>query len=396
MAYGDTASDETLARAWAEFCDTLKGAGEILFRDSAPATPLDRAVGFRFLSRSIPLALGFELENADPLFPDLMRYFEPTRKQGGDNPDALYLGAPIDGSSSYRLSGNRGSAHFLAFTSMRPTPGPWGSEVVDTLFGHQLQTEADGSFELHVGPDEKSGNWLRTAPDCFRLTIRQFFNDWNREDPMTVSLERLDAEGPPPLLTPDGVADGLRRAGEWVASSARYWADAIDVWQARPNEFLPWRALESGKTDATPGGVPLVCYWTVEPDEVLLIEVTPPDAHFWNIEFGNYRFETMDYRYRMSSINSHQGVLEEDGSLRVAVCHDDPGLPNWLDPSGHREGYATFRWMHADAEPVPACRKLRRADLEAALPADVRRISAEERREALRRRKQGIERRFRA
>ena len=32
MAYGDTASDETLARAWADFCDSLKGAG----RDPVP------------------------------------------------------------------------------------------------------------------------------------------------------------------------------------------------------------------------------------------------------------------------------------------------------------------------------------------------------------------------
>ena len=396
MAYGDAPGDETLARAWADFCDTLKGAGEILFRDSAPATPLDRAVGFRFLSRSIPLALAFELENANPLFPELMRYFEPTRKQGGDNPDALYLGAPIDGRLGYRLYGNRGSARFLAFTSMRRTPGPWGSEVVDTLFGHQLQTASDGSFELYVGPDERPGNRLRTTPDCFRLTIRQFFADWDREEPMTVGIERLDAEGPPPEPTPESVAGGLRRAAEWVASSAGYWADAIDVWQARPNEFLPWRALESGRTDATPGGLPLVCYWQVEPDEVLLIEVVPPEAHFWNVEFGHYRFETMDYRYRMASVNSHQGVLEEDGSLLIAVCHDDPGLPNWLDPSGHREGYATFRWMHAAGEPVPACRKLRRSELEAALPPGVRRISPAARREDLRRRKRGIERRFRA
>lgn len=38
------------------------------------------------------------------------------RKQNGDNPDSLYLGAPLNGRNTYRLSGTRDSVRFIAFT----------------------------------------------------------------------------------------------------------------------------------------------------------------------------------------------------------------------------------------------------------------------------------------
>ena len=46
MAYGDTPHDALLRSAWEDFCDRLKGAGDLVFRDSVPATALARAEGF--------------------------------------------------------------------------------------------------------------------------------------------------------------------------------------------------------------------------------------------------------------------------------------------------------------------------------------------------------------
>ena len=73
-----------LQKSWEDFCDGLKAAGSVLVRDQAPKGPVDRAAAFRLLSRNIALALAFELENDDPRFPELMHYFDPIRKQGGD------------------------------------------------------------------------------------------------------------------------------------------------------------------------------------------------------------------------------------------------------------------------------------------------------------------------
>ena len=43
-----------------------------------------------------------------------------------------------------------------------------------------------------------------------------------------------------------------------------------------------------------------------------------------------------------------QAVLERDGTLRVVITHRDPGVPNWLNTAGHREGLFFCRWLQAN------------------------------------------------
>lgn len=69
MAYGDTPYDQLLKEAWNGFCERLKGASKVVFRDTAPATSLARAEGFRYLSRYISRAFNVVLEYNDPLYP---------------------------------------------------------------------------------------------------------------------------------------------------------------------------------------------------------------------------------------------------------------------------------------------------------------------------------------
>lgn len=394
--FGDCEDDAALREAWHGFCDELKRADALVFRDTAPATPLDRAKGFRLLARNISLALQFQLDNADPSFPELMRYFEPTRKQGGDNGDALYVGAPIDGEHTYRIVGQRGSARYFAITVLENGDTPWGGAVVGTLFGEQIACDDEGHFEVALGPEPRPGDWIRTTPGTWRVTVRQFFADWDTEEPMTARIERVDSPECAPLLTPERVSRGLGDSAAWVRDSLHYWADMIDRWKARPGEFLSYRQLDDNAIDATPGGEPLICYWRVAPSEAMVIRVRPPECTYWNVEFGSYWWETMDYRTRHCGVNCHSGVLEEDGELVIVISHDDPGVPNWLDPSGHEEGYVTVRWIGGETAQVPQCRSVPRSALREALPESAARVAPGQREAALRTRKRGIARRFRA
>ena len=43
MAFGDSRDDEPLLTAWTVFCERLQQAGERVFKDYNPATPLHRA-----------------------------------------------------------------------------------------------------------------------------------------------------------------------------------------------------------------------------------------------------------------------------------------------------------------------------------------------------------------
>ena len=390
-----SADDALLTRAWDQFCDQLKAAGRIPFRDGVPVGDLSRSAGFRCLAQNIGLGMQFFLENEDPLHPELLHYFDPIRKQGGDNPDAVYVGAPINGTDTYRIHGYRGTARYFAVTVVETGNTPWGGGVASSLFSQDLHVEDDGSFELICSPDPHPGNWLKTTPNTFRVTFRQFFADWESERPMHASIERISGEpAPKAVMDPERLQRGLDTVSRWVGDSLTYWADMIERWKIQPNTFLSYRQLDDNAIDATPGGEPLIAYWQLPVDEALVIRVTPPDAHYWAVEFGNYWWCSMDYRSILSNTNCHYARLEDDGELILVVSHVDTGHANWLDPAGFKEGYVTVRWMQADHYPIPRATQVKLAELEQHLPSSAKKVTAEERAEQIAARRRGVIQRF--
>ena len=386
-----------LKGAWEDFCEGLKGAADVIFDEGAPTDLLSRTEGIRYLSRLIGFGLDLNLEYNDPMFPELVRYFDPTRrKQGGDNPDAFYQGARISGSETYRVHGKRGSARYLIFTTLEPKKGvPGGHALYGSpqaqLQGDDLELEADGSFELILGPDARKGNWIQTTSETSWFTIRQFFGDWLAEEPMQVQIERVGATQPPPALGADRLARALAETSSFVGGSAAFWVEWLERYRHEKNFFAP--NVPSGLS-AAPGGNLNHCVWEIEADEVLLIEVTPVACSYWNLELNNYWMNSTDYRYHLSSLNGEQAVREENGSVWIAVSHADPGIPNWLDTAGFPEGFISNRWMQAASSPLPSTRLLKLADLPGALPENAKKISPEERRAQLRARRLGVDRRF--
>ena len=110
-------------------------------------------------------------------------------------------------------------------------------------------------------------------------------------------------------------------------------------------------------------------------DEALIVRVKPPRARYWAVEFGNYWWSSMDYRNRLCGTNCHYAALEDDGELILVVSHVDPGVANWIDPSGFAEGYMTIRWMLADHYPQPQGTQVKLAELERHLPATTKRVT---------------------
>ncbi len=385
--------DYGLRTAWADFCDGLKQAGAIAFDPALPSAPLDRTAGLRQVARNIALALQFEFENCDPLHPQLLHYFDPIRKQGGDNPDALYLGAPINGHDHYRISGQRGSADYLAITAVESGGTPFGGAPASMLRGDDLTVGPDGAFAIDIGPEPCGPNWLRTSPQTYRVTIRQFFGDWANEDPMRATIERIGPLSPRPVPGPEDFAQGLARSSEWLGSSVRYWAEMLARWKREPGSFRTYGEVVTSKVDATPGGEPITAYWMLPPDEALIVRVVPPPARYWSVELGNAWWESMDYRDRLSSTNHRHAALEPDGELVIVIAHADPGVPNWLDASGHEEGFVTFRWIGTDTSARPTMERVPLDRLDAAL-GDCRRIDAAGRAAQLAERRRGLLRRF--
>src|SRR3546814_297544 len=312
MSFGASSDDAALRAAWQQFCARLQAAGEHAFKDENPATPLQRADAFRFLTQNLGQAFDLALETKNTRFPALHAFCGPTRKLGGDAADLAYLQAWIDGDSVYRISGNKGTARFLNFTVQGPRPEtqpgtdipslhePFGDIPEANLFGHQLQTDADGNFELYVGGEARTSNWLPTTPGSRKLFIRQGFDRWD-ETPATLGIERVGMNEPASLPTPQAMIDAFDWAGAFVTGLMRDWPDhpyrhgAPIVDPTCVNRFPG--ATGGDGSDARRGRAVAHLCWALAPGEALIIAFA---AHndFWMVTNSGGFFNSMDYRYR--------------------------------------------------------------------------------------------------
>ena len=217
MTAKDTTQQITDGTIWNEFCDTLKSAGNVILRGSSPGDAFNRAEGYRYLSRLVRLALEKFVEHDDPATPRFYRLSHETGKIGCDNPDSFYQNAAISGQYEYRLSGTRGTVAYLGFGTYY---GQYGSKARSGCSGYleagDLQTDADGRFEIILSCKNKPGNWLPMEPDTSMLIVRQNFLDRENESPAELSLERINAAGPPEPLSPLRFAQGLSDAARFV------------------------------------------------------------------------------------------------------------------------------------------------------------------------------------
>ncbi|NJR43128.1 MAG: hypothetical protein HC767_11225 [Akkermansiaceae bacterium] len=90
--------------------------------------------------------------------------------------------------------------------------------------------------------------------------------------------------------------------------------------------------------------------------EALVVEVRPPACDYWMFALHNHWLESLDYRFRKIHVNKHTAAYRPDGTVQIVVAARDPGLPNWLDPCGHRSGTMCLRWIRAKTHPDPVTR----------------------------------------
>jgi hypothetical protein len=347
-------------RTWEEFCDRLKAAGQVILRPEAPATEIDRAEGWRYLSRLTRVALEMMLEHSDPDFPVFYSASHPTAKIGADNPDNLYLNATIAGDREYRLRGLRGSVPYLSFgtkANRYATEGTMAS--TGELDGQELVLGSDGSFEIAVSRERRPGNWLPLAPDTTLLIVRETFLDRAREVPATVTIERVGGPATPQPLSAHRLDVGLTSAAAFVAGTARTFADWARSFQSRPNtlETLDQRPFRAAGGD--PNIFYLHGYWSVAADEALVIDTPVPECELWNFQLDNHWMESLDYRYLPVCVNSHTARYNPDGSVTLVIAASDPGTGNFLDTAGHQCGTMLLRWTRATQHPVPRCRLMK-------------------------------------
>jgi hypothetical protein len=409
MAFGDCRDDQALRTAWKMFCERLQDAGDRAFKDYNPATRLQRADAFRFLTQNLGQAFDLALETKDPRFPALHTFCTPYCKLGSDSADFLYQQAWIDGNSVYRITGNRGTARFLNFTIQGPRPEtqpgtgwpslhePFGDIPEANLFGQQLHSDRDGQFELYIGGPRREPNWLPTTPGSRKLFLRQGFDHWT-ERPARMHIERVGMAEPRPLPTPTDLTSAMDWAGRFVTGLMNDWPDhpysysggVVDPMQV--NRF-PRESHSDATADRHRGRAVAHMCWQLEPDEALIIEFNSHDG-FWMMTNMGAFFNSMDYLYRPVSFTPSRTKVDADGKVRLILAHIDPGYDNWMDTQGFERGNVTFRNLMSQARTDFQTRLVRQSQLAAVLPADTARITHEDRVRQMHERFDGIRRRF--
>jgi hypothetical protein len=393
MAYGDGPADAALRAAWEQFCDDLREAGSLIFKDANPALPLHRADALRFLTQNLGQAFDLALETKDPAFPQIHPFVTPTRKLGGDVADFTYRQAWIDGHHAYRITGQRGTARWFNLTVQGPRPEhmangapslhePFGDIPECNILGSQIEADADGHFDLFIGGEPRATNWLPTTPGTRKLFIREAFDTWG-ETPTTLTIERIGMTGPRPVPDAERMIEATRWAGHFLTTMMRDWPEhswANSGGVVDPNQRNRFPADKRANTaeDAKRGRMAAHMVWRLQPDEALIVEMDQHDG-FWIFNLGGVFVGSADFLYRPVSYTPARTWVGGDGVVRFVLAHEDPGVFNWLDTQGFSDGNLTYRNLLSQNPAQFRTRLVKFADLGEALPADTAMVTPVER-----------------
>ena len=357
----------TSGQSWSEFCDELKAAGHVLLSPGAPRDPKQQAEGLRYLSRLTRAGLEAYVEYPDPAVPQLRRMVHETVKIGADNPDNFYMNAQISGLYEYKIQGKRNTVDHISFHTQNGNYGTTGGLAPCGKIGNtDLVLEKEGTFEIFVTRETQGKNWLKLEDDTTLLMVRQTFSDRSTEIPAEMEIINLSGQDKPGPLTSRQMDEGLKTASMFVGGASLLFTRWANDFRKHVNQ-LP--LFDPRKSNAAGGDESIIyyhSYWKVEPGEVLLIEVKPPKCDAWNFQLNNFWMESLDYRYHNISINKHSAHYEPDGTVRIAVSHEHPGIPNWIETADHQEGTMCWRWyrIHQGSQAVqPSCRIVNKNEL---------------------------------
>jgi hypothetical protein len=76
-------------------------------------------------------------------------------------------------------------------------------------------------------------------------------------------------------------------------------------------------------------------------------------APYQAIQVGSRWYVSTDYEHHQTSLTRAQSQPDPDGHLRYVVSERNPGIANWLETTGHRQGLTMLRWQRV-ARPLTA------------------------------------------
>lgn len=360
----ETPGPQDFRLQWQAFCEDLQQLGALV--EESAHDDLERAEGYRYLTRLLRLALEMQLEHGNPKNPSFYSLSHETAKIGADNPDNLYLNAAIDGRERYEITGEIGDAPYLSFGTKENRYAIDGRMIsTGEVNKADLNLAEDGSFRLIVSTEAEQGNWLPMRTESNMLIVRQTFNDRGREAPARLRIRRLDSDPSYDPLGGEQLEQQLQGALAFVGGTAKTFLGWVSRFQRdHHNRF----EIGDQRFFQAAGGDPNICYlyayWELGSEDVLQVVSQVPRCDYWNFQLTNLWMESLDYRFHPVHLNHSGAVLDGDGQLKIHVSHRPvAGLRNNLITLGHERGVMLMRWVGADEHPVPELRRMKLSEV---------------------------------
>ena len=396
-----------MADAWARYQQGLDEVRALYYNHPYAEYPPDRQLAdYHILQIQ---AAAFNLVIAPR--PDYPRFtlhgmFDPISYTWlGPNPDTPYRGAFVDGRRAYRIWGKRKNSRLCLIQSVNCyfTLPPAEMRQNGMYNFDDFQVAPDGSFEIIVSATPHDGNWIKTDPAQERnfLLVRDYIADWDKDDMVELHIEAIDDVPARPLDHSEaGLIRRLEDAVRFMKFCVGFYQYKVteDALRDAGGELNTFGMQQSASAPSTAAGNSSVTFclavFDLEPDEALIVEYTPPDCTYWQVNLcDRWSSQISDYLYHQSSLNMTQAALDTDGTFRAVLSVEDPGVANWLDPVGNLKGYLVNRWM-PHRTTVPAARKVKLSELFDHLPPDTPRVTPQMRAERMRERARAGLRRY--
>lgn len=355
--------------------------------------PADREAGLRYLAGLTRWATERALVGSDPQVPCFVRCMDSVSKWGLENPDNIYRSARIEPDAEYLITGRRGTCADLAVEVLTGLAGDDGTtgQGISSIDTDTLHVEPDGSYRISVGGPDRGGDHLATGPEAREIFVRHTLGDW-AEDAGDIVITRVSPPGPRP-----SVEELLEHGARTLRGQAGFMAAFSEGWrrQVPRNAVTPPSGGRGG--GFLPGQRNAVGQFEIDADEALVFTFDPVDCRYFSVGIGHHRwFVTFDYRTLHSHLNSTQAHISADGRLHVVLAATDPGVPNWVDVAGQRQGFIFLRWqgVTGDGPPTPPSTVAALDEVRDHLPPGEPVITPPERAAVVAARRAAVDRRF--
>jgi len=272
----------------------------------------------------------------------------------GDNPDHIYRYAALDGTARYVIDGWIAQGHRpvqFSFESTHGTPSVYGSgrssrsadmgDQIGMLTDRDIAVDGDGHFRLTVGGPGGGGNHLPLSPGPVSLNVRDVLSDWNQR-PIRLTIDRVDGG----RVRPIGYAELRQRVLDHLSAYVHTWASFKVTWLGgiKPNTIVGpvgraggWGYIAGGRFSLAPG-------------EALQITTSRGPAAYAGVQVTDPWIVAPDGSRHLTSLNISQAKPDSDGSYTYILSPQDPGVANWIDSAGLRNGYVLLRWQQLPPE----------------------------------------------